>query len=81
LKDFLDHLIRDYPAQEFTALKRSYFFEKLEIHEDPEIRKIADKSHWPLLQSGATCYRGAFQTIRSSPVSHMPELIFEVDYN
>ncbi|KAJ5386331.1 hypothetical protein N7509_008872 [Penicillium cosmopolitanum] len=65
--NFLDHLIRDYPAQEFTALKRSYFFENLDNHPDPEMRKIAGKSHWPLLQSGATCYRGAFQTIKPSP--------------
>ena len=48
-------------------MKRSYFFEKLELSDDPKVRQIANMSHWPLLQSGATCYRGAFQTIRPSP--------------
>ncbi|KAJ5104118.1 hypothetical protein N7532_004647 [Penicillium argentinense] len=65
--NFLDHLIRDYPAQQFVALKRSYFFDKFDSHPDPELRKFANESYWPLLRSGATCYRGVFQTIKPSP--------------
>lgn len=65
--DFLDHLIREYPATQHATTKRAYFFENL--HEMEGFEQASREQMLQLGSTGATVYRGIFQTIRPSPVS------------
>ena len=61
---FLDHLLREWPTKQFAAIKRAFFFDKLD--EDQELKHEFYK---PLANMGASVYRGIYQAIRPTPVS------------
>ncbi|CAG8280874.1 unnamed protein product, partial [Penicillium salamii] len=59
---FLDHLLREWPTQQFVAIKRAFFFDHLD--DNP---KLQDDFHRPLANFGASVYRGIYQAIRPTP--------------
>lgn len=58
IKDFLDHLLRAWPNEQFVGIKRSYFFGK------------EDAMGFSMQLFGTACsvYRGIYQAIRPSIV-------------
>ncbi|CAI7592058.1 unnamed protein product [Penicillium bialowiezense] len=67
---FLDHLLREWPTKQFAAIKRAFFFDKLD--DDPE---RAHDFYRPLANMGASVYRGIYQAIRPTPTG----LVLNVD--
>jgi hypothetical protein len=59
-------LIRDWPASQFKATRRAYFFDTLE--EMPGFENCG-QYYQTIGTSGAKVQRGIFQTIRPTPVS------------
>ncbi|CAG8942223.1 unnamed protein product [Penicillium salamii] len=59
---FLDHLLREWPTQQFVAIKRAFFFDDLEDN-----KMMQHEFHRPLANFGASVYRGIYQAIRPTP--------------
>ncbi|CAG8235349.1 unnamed protein product [Penicillium olsonii] len=59
---FLDHLLREWPTREFVAIKRAFFFDKIENDESAK-----HEFYRPLANMGASVYRGIYQAIRPTP--------------
>lgn len=64
---FLDHLLREWPTKQFSAIKRAFFFDKL--GDDEELKQ---EFYQPLANMGASVYRGIYQAIKPTPVRHHP---------
>ncbi|KAJ5155636.1 hypothetical protein N7492_008439 [Penicillium capsulatum] len=60
--NFLDHLLRDWPATQFASHKRAIFFP--DFDKDTEVQETSN--FYTALHGGASVYRGIFQAIRPS---------------
>ncbi|KAJ5135600.1 uncharacterized protein N7515_004878 [Penicillium bovifimosum] len=58
---FLDHLLRETPTKKHAAIKRAFFFDKLDD------MMLKQEFFQPLSNRGASVYRGIYQAIRPTP--------------